>query len=96
MPSDPFYHTPQWRALRTACLKRDHYRCTVPGCTDRATTVDHIKRRRDGGADALHNLRSLCSTHDNQVKEQANGQRRNGGKFKIIGSTEEGWPLTKL
>jgi hypothetical protein len=29
----------------------DGFRSVVSGCGQRATTVEHIKRRRDGGAD---------------------------------------------
>jgi hypothetical protein len=42
-------------------------------------TVDHIVARRAGGADALHNLRTLCITCDASVRERAGGQRRQGG-----------------
>jgi 5-methylcytosine-specific restriction endonuclease McrA len=93
VPNDPFYHSAQWRHLRARALDRDGHTCTVKGCRDKATHVDHIKRRKDGGADALHNLRSLCKLHDGQVKEMANGKRANGGKFKIIGCGPDGWPL---
>ena len=86
---DPFYATPEWKALRLEALKRDHFRCVA--CGDRARTVDHIVRRRDGGADALPNLRSLCITCDNRVKEDARGARRNGGTFGVIGV--DGWPI---
>jgi 5-methylcytosine-specific restriction endonuclease McrA len=92
MPGDPYYQSRQWKRLRQQALQRDAYTCTVKGCRDRASTVDHIKRRKDGGADALHNLRSLCTTHDGQVKEMANGKRANGGKFKLLGCGPDGWP----
>jgi 5-methylcytosine-specific restriction endonuclease McrA len=93
--SDPYYRTREWRELRSAALARDHYTCVVPGCGASATHVDHIKRRRDGGADALPNLRSLCATHDGQVKEQSNGARGNKGRFRLIGCGADGWPLAR-
>jgi len=58
--SDPYYQTAAWRKLRAQRLAIDGGICVVPGCNRKANTVDHIKRRRDGGADALPNLRSLC------------------------------------
>jgi len=94
---DPFYRSPEWQVLRTAVLKRDKWRCTVPGCphTVRTSrlTVDHIKARRDGGADEMPNLRTLCRDHDNQVKEGADGVRANGGKTFVRGCDADGWPL---
>lgn len=96
MPGNPYYQTPHWRALRRACLDRDRWTCTVPGCHARATHADHIERRPMSAtvtpADRLGNLRSLCATHDAQVKEMANGERRNGGRFTIRGADEAGWP----
>jgi 5-methylcytosine-specific restriction endonuclease McrA len=101
MPGDPYYQSKQWLGtkrkpgLRGLALKRDKDTCVVPGCGAKATRVDHIKRRKDGGADALHNLRSLCTTHDGQIKEKPDGTRANGGKFKILGCTTDGWPLAR-
>ena len=92
MPVDPYYHTREWKQLRLAALKRDNYRCTVRGCQDKATHVDHIKARRSGGADALYNLRSLCQTHDSQVHHKPDGTRARDGKFKLLGCDVDGWP----
>jgi 5-methylcytosine-specific restriction endonuclease McrA len=42
-----------WRAkVRPRILRRDGHRChwRLPGCTDYATTVDHIRPRIEGGA----------------------------------------------
>lgn len=83
--SDPFYTSPQWRALRAAVLKRDGFRCSVTGCTTRASVADHIKPRAIGGADDPHNLRSLCERHHNT--------RRRGGKRGAAGTDAQGWPL---
>lgn len=86
-----YYRTPHWRRLRVAALQRDAYTCTAPGCRERATHVDHIVSRRNGGTDTLSNLRCLCAAHDNQVKEQY-GARRKGGVLKAIGCDVDGWP----
>jgi hypothetical protein len=42
----------------------DGFRCVVPGCGQRAMTVDYFKRRRDGGAHTI----SLCDDHDRSIK----------------------------
>jgi 5-methylcytosine-specific restriction endonuclease McrA len=75
-----------------AALQRDGFRCTVPGCGQRASVVDHIVSRRTAGADTLANLRSLCREHDNQVKERERGARRSAGKFTVRGCDANGIP----
>lgn len=87
--SDSFYLSPQWKLLRSACLERDGHRCV---CGSRAFIVDHIKSRRAGGTDTLDNLRSLCRTCDNRVKE-FKGRRKNSGSLGVIGA--DGWPVAR-
>src|SRR5262245_55674339 len=93
MPTDPFYRTLAWRALRKAALARDGGRCVVVGCRRPATHVDHILSRRRGGADALQNLRSLCAHHDAQIKERPDGRRGCDGEPVVKGCDRDGWPL---
>ncbi len=99
MPSNPFYQSAAWKALRSAALKRDRYRCTVPGCSStHRLTVDHIVSRPKGATgltaqDVLSNLRVLCADHDNQAKEGADGQRRGDGRMVVRGCDADGWPL---
>jgi 5-methylcytosine-specific restriction endonuclease McrA len=81
--ADPYYSSKAWRDLRAARLAMDGHQCTVPGCTARATIVDHIITRRAGGTDTLSNLRSLCRAHDQQIKERSDGSRANGGRFRV-------------
>jgi hypothetical protein len=92
MPSDPFYNSRTWRWLRQQCLIRDLMTCTVPGCGQLARVVDHIIARRDGGPDTLDNLRSLCTYHDHQIKENANGKRANDGVAIVKGCFPDGTP----
>lgn len=93
MPGDRYYQTPQWRALRRACLKRDGYRCTAPGCTSTERLIaDHIVSRRKGGSDTLANLRTLCAHHDAQVKETTKGTRWNNGQPTGAGHDINGRP----
>jgi hypothetical protein len=93
-----YYDSAHWRALRSARLTYDGHRCTVEGCGQAATTVDHIETRPPipypCPLDRLDNLRSLCSSHDSQVKElrRGAGQRRNGGVFRVKGCDADGWP----
>ena len=76
-PKEPdcYYLTPEWRDLRRQTLERDGGVCTVPGCGRPAVVADHIVTRKVGGADALHNLRSLCRLHDNRFREGPTGRR---------------------
>ena len=81
--ADPYYLTPEWRELRRQTLERDGGVCTVPGCGRAAVVADHIVSRKEGGADALHNTRSLCRLHDNRFRKvrpegAANARRGRG------------------
>jgi 5-methylcytosine-specific restriction endonuclease McrA len=88
---DPFYQSKEWKALRLAALKRDHFHCTTPGCRAWAKRVDHIVPRRKGGPDTLANLRSLCPNCDNKMMQGSDGERRNAGKVVVTGL--DGWPI---
>jgi 5-methylcytosine-specific restriction endonuclease McrA len=97
MAKHGYYTTPHWKALRRAALARDDYRCTVPGCRADATHVDHIVTRQRCAEptpfDRLDNLRSLCATHDAQIKERGNGQRGCNGRPMLRGCDIDGWPF---
>jgi 5-methylcytosine-specific restriction protein A len=77
--ADPQYRGP-WKQIRLAILVRDGYACQInrPGCTGRATQVDHIVPINEGGAwwDRT-NLRAACA-HCNIGRGEGNGnlQRR--------------------
>jgi 5-methylcytosine-specific restriction endonuclease McrA len=90
--TDPYYKSAHWRQLRAARLKMDRGVCVVPGCRQKANIVDHVRRRRDGGADSIANTRSLCREHDNMIKERANGKRANGGVLRVRGCFADGSP----
>jgi hypothetical protein len=97
MPGNPYYRSAHWRQLRAFVLKRDGGRCVVPGCGEPATFVDHEKTRpRDARGptpfDVPGNCRSLCRTHDGQVKEMRDGKRANGGKMINPGCDASGLP----
>ncbi len=92
MSSDPYYKSKHWRRLRELRLALDGHVCVVPGCGKRANTVDHIKRRRDGGGDTIANTRSLCDDHDRSIKEMSDGRRRNGGRLVVKGCFPDGTP----
>lgn len=69
--------TTRWRTIRQAILIRDGYQCRIrgPHCTGRATCVDHIRRREDGGDDQAHNLRASCNKC-NLTRGQRNGNEK--------------------
>ncbi|MFA7279800.1 MAG: HNH endonuclease, partial [Sterolibacterium sp.] len=77
--ADSFYSSAEWKGLRLECLRRDRFICVKCGAP--AKVADHITSRKDGGADSLENLRSLCRTCDNQSKEDSSGQRRGKRTF---------------
>ena len=94
--ADAYYLSPEWKALRHACLTRDGFRCTA--CGEPAFIADHIISRRrwaaesrPGSPDTLANLQSRCRTCDNRTKEDAFGNRRNGGVAGVIGP--DGFPV---
>ena len=98
MAVDPYYLTPEWKALRRACLERDGFLCV--SCGERAVVADHIigRRRwfaenRAGSPDVLSNLRSMCLSCDRRITEHPStgGQRRNGGSTGVIGV--DGFPV---
>jgi hypothetical protein len=59
--------------------------------------VDHIQTRprqdEPSALDRLDNLRSLCATHDAQMKEHAKGTAMYRVVPRLIGVDAEGWPL---
>lgn len=98
MARSSYYRSPHWRALREFVMRRDGGRCWVLGCTARARVVDHIVARdpfADGPTvrDVPENLRSACLSHDSQVKERSDGQRRQGGKPVVRGCDSAGRSL---
>ncbi len=66
----------------------------MPGCVRPAARVDHIVARKDGGADSLDNLRSLCAAHDNQAhREKGRGGGQRKSRFTVSGCDATGQPL---
>jgi len=68
----------QWEATRQRILRRDHYQCTLKysGCTGRATQVDHLLAKANGGEDTDSNLASSCASCNN-YKSSKQVVRRN-------------------
>ena len=54
--------TAAWRRTRQTVLERDGHECQImgPRCSGRATQVDHIIPKCDGGDENLDNLRAAC------------------------------------
>ncbi len=59
----------QWRKVRDAFL-REHAYC---GCGARATEVDHIVPRKQGGTDEPGNLRAMCRVCHSRKTVQEDG-----------------------
>lgn len=66
---DPFYLSPEWKAIRLKRLRMDRWHCTQCGCPcggkkrgQASPHVDHIKTRRQHPELQLdiNNLRTLC------------------------------------
>lgn len=83
-----------WDALRKQALERDKYLCQCPECKAsgrirKATEVDHIVRKADGGTNDLSNLRSVNhDCHKRITIIQA-------GKTPMVKTTTglDGWPV---
>jgi 5-methylcytosine-specific restriction protein A len=61
-----------WRKTREAFLAVNPW-CCVPGCTERASHVDHKRTRRSGGSDDWSNLQGLCWSHHSQKTARHDG-----------------------
>lgn len=78
-----------WPATRARILRRDHRRCTRPGCDGVATDVDHVVPHWLGGGDGDDNLASLCAPHHAE-KSSAEG---NGAKAWRVEAAKRPRPL---
>ena len=97
MAGGSFYRGREWVRLRAAILARDAHRCATPGCTTRATHVDHVLAiNRGGGALDPANLRCLCPRCHSRKTAAADGgfgnNRRSTTTLRAIGCDADGWP----
>lgn len=74
-PTDPFYLSVSWRALRLKALKRDHFRCAKCGGSVAGkgkSRVNHKQPRklRPDLALSLANLETLCTSCDNKWHQE--------------------------
>lgn len=75
--SADYYRSAEWFAMRQAVLLRDEYTCRVCGkVITSMPQVDHIVPRRDGGADTMDNLQTLCPRHHSQKTTREIARRR--------------------
>lgn len=75
----------QWRQTRKAFLRK-HPTCSEPGCEQRATHVDHIKPKGQGGSDEWTNLQGLCHSHHSQKTARYDGAFGNPVRSGAVGN----------
>ena len=81
MPNEGFYKTPEWKALRLLCLKRDKWACVLCGASVRGVGLSrvnhkHSRKMRPDLALSLSNLETLCATCDNAHHSEKGGHDR--------------------
>ena len=88
-----YYQTREWKALKAACLRRDGYRCTVPGCGTATIlpNVDHKVPRSRGGTDHMSNLRTLCQPCHSRLTRY-----HNTGTPRALGCHADGTPRARM
>ena len=76
-----------YRKLRPVVMDRDGHQCQIrgPGCTGKATDVDHVI---PGGPNDLSNLRAACSPC-NQARRRR--PARSGGPSAALASSSVRW-----
>ena len=74
MSSDPFYWSVAWRQFRARILDQ-RPTCEVPGCTEKATQVDHVVTRAQDRSRELDptNVQALCRRHHSSKTFQVDG-----------------------
>jgi len=65
----------KWQQTRAKFLKLRPW-CEWPGCTRKATDVDHITPRSQGGEDDWENLQALCHEHHSRKTARHDSKRR--------------------
>jgi len=84
-------------AVRRAVMRRDHQRCSVPGCANhRFLDVHHLDPLAEGGSHDPHRLASLCGAHHRAVHAGTlliDGTATGGFSFRHADGTPYGEPL---
>src|SRR5690554_3792717 len=66
---------PNWPTLVNQVLTRDNHTCYIGGC--KASEVDHVIPRSEGGTDNPSNLRAICNYHHRRkTAQEANRARK--------------------
>ena len=100
-----FYHSKEWKKLRTEALERDNYlcvECLKNGKITPADTVHHIKPLRidQTGAEDLNNLETVCRACHNRLhrersqslkKKNANIKNQKSKNIMVFGPNPEQW-----
>jgi 5-methylcytosine-specific restriction endonuclease McrA len=82
------YHRREYQVARRVVLEAAHYRCQWPGCTNVATTVDHVTPLAYGGGNDLANLRASCAPCNSRGGAVVGNELRRG---KVIGRRSRHW-----
>jgi hypothetical protein len=72
-PEERDLNPQEWERLKVEILKRDKYRCQRCSARVRSRwdgTAHHIKPRREGGSNLMHNLIWLCHPCHDWVEER--------------------------
>lgn len=76
----------RWQRLRKVALKRDGELCVlclINGRVSKATHVDHITAKANGGTDSQDNLQSLCADcHKTKTATERNRTRTRAREIK--------------
>jgi hypothetical protein len=78
---------PEATPARAAILKRDQYRCCVPGCSRRSHLESHhVHWRSRGGRDTIDNQITVCALHHRMIHD---------GHIRVTGAAPDGlmWEL---
>ncbi|MGE3794455.1 MAG: HNH endonuclease [Dehalococcoidia bacterium] len=82
----------EWERRRQAVIERDGGLCQLrlEGCTEIATTADHIVPMALGGTEDLGNLRASCGAcNERRRAEQSRASRGEGGRnFRRLGAAD--------
>jgi 5-methylcytosine-specific restriction endonuclease McrA len=82
------YHRRAYQRARRVVLEAAGWRCQWPGCSNRATTVDHVTPLAYGGSNDPANLRASCQACNSRGGAAISTENR---RRRIIGRRSRPW-----